>query len=76
MICLFCSLGETVRWPITATAITKRNIVNKEMLINKKVLLTYKKGLLSIQKDLLTKKKDLLTQKNGLLTYTKQTRGK
>ena len=25
-----------VRWPITATAKTKRNTVNKEILINKK----------------------------------------
>ena len=36
-----------VRWPITATAITKRNTINKENITNKKVLLTYKKGLLS-----------------------------
>ena len=58
-----------MRWPLTATEITKRNSVNKKILITKKVLLTYKKGLL-------TKKKDLLTRKKGLLTYTKQTHGK
>ena len=62
-------------WPITATAKTKRNTVNKGILISK-VLFTYKKGLLSNKKDLLTKKKDFLTQKKGLLTYTKQTHGK
>ena len=67
------SLGfyPALRWPITATAKTKRNTVNKEIFINKKkVLFTYKKGLLSNKKDLLTKKKDLLTQKKGLLAYT------
>ena len=53
-------------WPITATAITKRNTVNKENLTNKKVLLTCKKGLLSYKQDLLTfTKKDLLTNTNG-----------
>ena len=46
----------------TATAITKRNTVNKENLTNKKVLRTYKKGLLSHEQDLLTyTKRDLLT---------------
>ena len=65
-----------MRWPLTATEITKRNSVNKKILITKKVLLTYKKGLLSNKKGLLTKKKDLLTRKKGLLTYTKQTHGK
>ena len=49
-------------WPITATAITKRNIDDKEILITKKVLLAYKKGLFSIKNHLLTTKKDLLTQ--------------
>ena len=58
------------------TVITKRNTVNKEILINKKVRLSYKKGLISIKKGLLTKKKDLLTQKIGLFTYTKQTHDK
>ena len=71
-----CVKIKLVRWPITATAKTKRNTVNKEILINKKVLFTYKKGLLSNKKDLLTKKKDLLTQKKGLLACTKQTHGK
>ena len=54
-----------VRWPITATAIAKRNTVNKEILRNKW-------GLLSLKKGLVTKKKDLLTQKEGLLTYAKK----
>ena len=39
--------------------ITKRNTVNKEILINKKVLLSDEKGLLSIKKGLFTKKKRL-----------------
>ena len=51
-----------LRWPITAMAITKMNIINKENLINKKVSLTSKKGLLPYKQDLLTyTKKDLLT---------------
>ena len=50
---------QYLRWPITATAITKRNTVNKEIIINKKTF-AHK---LSIKKDLFTKKKDLLTQK-------------
>ena len=55
-----------VRWPITATAITKRNTINKENITNKKVLLTYKKGLLSYKQDLPTyTKNDLLTNTNG-----------
>ena len=58
-------------------AITKRNTVNKEILINKKKFCSrIKKGFLLNKKDLLTKKKDLLTQKQDLLTYTKQTHGK
>ena len=66
-----------VQWPITGTAITKKNTVKNEILINKKkVLLSYKEGLLSIKKSLLTKKKNSLTQKKGLFTYTKQTHGK
>ena len=59
-----------VQWPITATAITKRNTVNKENLTNKKVLLTYKSGLLSYKQDLLT------YTKKDLLTNTKKTHGK
>ena len=55
---------------------TKRNTVNKEILINKKKIFHILKGLLSHKKDLLKKKKDSLTQKKGLLTYTKQTHGK
>ena len=47
-----------VRWPITATAITKKNTVNKENPTNKKVLLTYKKGLLSYKQDLLINTND------------------
>ena len=50
---------QYLRWPITATAITKRNTANKEIIINKKTF-AHK---LSIKKDLFTKKKDLLTQK-------------
>ena len=51
-----------LRWPITATGITKRITVNKENFTNKNVLLTYEKGLLSYKQDLLTyTKKDLLT---------------
>ena len=50
-----------------ATAITKRNAVNKEILKNKKILLTYKKDLLSIKKNLVTKKKDLVTQEKVCL---------
>ena len=46
------------RWPITATAITKKNTVNKENPTNKKVLLTYKKGLLSYKQDLLINTND------------------
>ena len=50
-----------LRWPITATGITKRITVNKENFTNKNVLLTYEKGLLSYKQDLLTyTKKDLL----------------
>ena len=45
-----------MRWPITAMVVVKRNTVNKEILINKKVLLTYKKGLLSFKKGLQRKK--------------------
>lgn len=48
-----CFLFCFVRWPITATAITKKNTVNKENPTNKEVLLTYKKGLLSYKQDLL-----------------------
>ena len=40
-----------LRWPLTASTITKRNTVKKENLTNKKNLLTY------IKKDLLTYKK-------------------
>ena len=51
-----------LRWPITTTAITKRNIINKENLTNKKVSLTSKKSLLPYKQDLLSyTKKDLLT---------------
>ena len=39
---------------MTATAITKRNTVNKENLTNQKVLLIYKKGLRPYKQDLLT----------------------
>ena len=46
-----------LRWPITATAITKGNTINKEILINEKNLLTYKKDLHSIKNDLFTKKR-------------------
>ena len=55
--------NNAVGWlPITATAITERNTVNKEKLTNKNVLLTYKKGLLPYKQDLFTCiKKDLLT---------------
>ena len=48
-----------IRWPITATAITKRNTFNKENLTNQKVLLTYKKGLLPYKQDLLIYKKSI-----------------
>ena len=44
--------SSELRWPITATAITERNTVNKENLTNKKVLLTYKEGLISYKEDL------------------------
>ena len=63
---------QHLRWPITATAITKRNTVNKEIIINKKTF-AHK---LSIKKDLFTKKKDLLTQKKRFAYIPKQTYGK
>ena len=43
-----------LRRPIAATAITKRNTVNKENLTNRNVLLTYKKGLLPYIQDLVS----------------------
>ena len=55
-------MNHKLRWPIAATAITKRNTVNKEILTNKKVLLTYKKGLLSYKQDLLTYTKRICLQ--------------
>ena len=58
----------TIRWPITATKITKRKTVNKENLTNQKVLLTYKKGLLPYKQNLLT-----YTKKNSS-THTKNPR--
>ena len=60
--------GDPLRWPITTTAITKRNTVNKENFINQKVLLTYKKGFLPYKQDLLT------YIKKYSLTYTKNPR--
>ena len=59
---------RNLRWPITATAITKRNTVNKENLTNQKVLFTYKKGLLPYKQDL------LIYTKKYSLTYTKNPR--
>ena len=56
-----------VRWPITITAITRRNTVNKENLTNQKVLRTYRKGLPPYKQNLLiyTKKDSLIyIQKN------------
>lgn len=64
----------TARWPITATAISKRNTLIKRILIKSIVSLTRKKDLLSFKKGLSTKKKDLHTQKTGLPTYTKNQR--
>ena len=60
--------GDPLRWPITTTAITKRNTINKENFINQKVLLTYKKGLLRYKQDLLT------YARKYSLTYTKNPR--
>ena len=55
-------------WPITATAITRTNTLNKENLTNKKVLPTYKKGLLPYKQDLLT-----YTKKRFAYKYQKPT---
>ena len=57
-----------LRWPITATTITRRSTVNKENLTNQKVLHTYKKGLPPYKQDLLT------YTKKDLLIYTKNPR--
>ena len=67
-----------LRWPITATALTKRNTVNKENLTNQKVLLTYKKGLLPYKQDLLiyTKKYSLTYTKNPRQILTANSHGK
>ena len=46
-----------LRWPITATAKTKRNTVKKEILINEKKFCSYKKGLLSNLKKFVYKEK-------------------
>ena len=56
-----------VRWPITTTAIARRNTVNKENLTSQKVLRTYRKGLPPYKQNLLiyTKKDSLIyIQKN------------
>ena len=65
-----------VRWPITATAITKRNTINKENITNKKVLLTYKKGLLSYKQDLLTYTKKQFAYKYKRQIVTANNHGK
>ena len=67
-----------IRWPITATAITKRNTVNKVNLTNQKALLTYKRGLLPYKQDLLTytKKYSLTYTKNPRQIATANSRGK
>ena len=66
-----------VRWPITTTAITRRNTVNKENLTNQKVLHTYKKGLPPYKQDLLTytKKDSLIYTKNPRQIPTANSRG-
>ena len=64
-----------LRRSITATAVTIRNTVNREILINKD-LLTYRKGLISIKKDSFAKKKNLFTQKKGLNKPTANSHGK
>ena len=50
-LCLQLSLLYFKRWPITVMTNTKRNIINKENLTNKKVLLTPKKGFAYIYKN-------------------------
>ena len=67
-----------VRWPITATAITKRNTIDKENLTNKNVSLTCKKGLLPYKQDLLTytKKYSLTYPKNPRQIATANSHGK
>lgn len=50
----------------TATAKTKRNTVNKEILKNKKKCSHRRKVYFQFKKDFYTKKKDFLTQKRGL----------
>ena len=69
---------KILRWPRTSTAITKRNIVNKENFTNKKVLLTYKKDLLPYKQDLLTYIKNicLQIQKNPRQRATSNSCGK
>ena len=62
----FRSIIAYVRWPITATTVTKRNTVNRENLTNQNIFLTYKKGLLPYKQDLLT-----YTKKDSLI-YTKK----
>ena len=64
----------TARWPITATAISKRNTLIKRILIKSIVSLTCKKDLLSFKKGLFTKKIDLHTHETALLTYRKNLR--
>ena len=61
-----------LRWPITATTITRRSTVNKENLTNQKVLQTYEKGLPPYKQDLLTytKKDSLIYTKNPLQIAT------
>ena len=62
------TMMHTLRWPIAATAKTKRNTVNKENLTNKKVLLTYNKGLLPYKQDLIS-----YTKKEFAYKYKKPT---
>ena len=63
---------------MTATAITKRNTVNKENPTNQKVLVTCKKGLLPYTQDLLTytKKYSLKYTKNPRQILTANSHGK
>ena len=62
------TMMHTLRWPIAATAKTKRNTVSKENLTNKKVLLTYNKGLLPYKQDLIS-----YTKKEFAYKYKKPT---
>ena len=60
-----------LRWPITATAITKRNTVNKEILINKKIfLLTFKKGLLFHLKKICLQRKRIYSHIKKVCLHT------